>query len=97
MMFMEYHTKTTTTPAPPKIVKGKPIPRPPVTKKQTIRVLKTKPGGLWKGESTDDIKVRIPLPDSLEVPRIGGWEAFSHAYAEAIETLTGTKKGSTND
>ena len=92
MLFMEFATKTWTEPGPTKMVAGKKITLPGETKKEITRVLRTKPGGVWKGESTTDVKVRVPFPDKTVVPRIGGWPALAKVYDEAIATLTGEKK-----
>lgn len=35
-----------------------------------------------------DVKVRVPFPDSTEIPRLAGWDVVSKVYGEAIKTLT---------
>lgn len=88
MMFMEYHTKTVLGPKVTKVVAGKKVVLPQTSHQEICRVLKTKPGGLWKGETTNDVKVRVPLPDATEIPPIGGWDVFTKVYDEAVKTLT---------
>jgi hypothetical protein len=88
MMFMDYFTKNIKGPLIKKVIKGKTVSIPGEMKQEIWRVLKTKPGGLWKGESTSDVKVRVPFPDSTEIPRLGGWNVVTKAYDEAVKTLT---------
>lgn len=88
MMFMGYQTKVIQGEPITKVVKGKKITLPGKTSKERQCVLKTKPGGLWEGESTDEVKVRVPFPDSTEIPRLGGWSVVTNVYNEAIKTLT---------
>jgi hypothetical protein len=88
MMFMEYHTKTVTGEPTTRTVKGKKITIPGETRREECRILKTKPGGLWKGETTNEVKVRVPFPDATEIPRLAGWEVVDQVYSEAIKTLT---------
>ncbi len=90
MMFLDPATRTVKGPATtltPKSGKGKVIVIPGTITQEACRVLKTKPGGLWKGETTSDIKVRIPFPDKTEVPRTGGWNVFTAVYDTAVKTL----------
>lgn len=93
MMFMEYHMKS--VPGKAKTftqTKGLDTPKtitiPGTPTQVECRILKTKPGGLWRGETTNEIKVRIPFPDATEIPRTGGWKVVSSVYDEAIKTLT---------
>jgi hypothetical protein len=88
MMFLEYHTKTITPEPTIRVIAGKEKPIPGTPTQEVCRVLKTKPGGLWKGETTNDVKVRVPFPDSTEIPRLAGWNVVTKVYGEAIETLT---------
>lgn len=88
MMFMEYHTKVVAGDPIVKVVGGKEIVIPGKAEKEESRILKTKPGGLWKGETTNEVKVRVPFPDSTEIPRLGGWNVVTNVYNEAIKTLT---------
>ena len=88
MMFLEYHTKSVAG-EPKKITRGgRDILLPGVATQVECRILKTKPGGLWRGETTNEIKVRIPFPDATEIPRLAGWDVVSSVYDEAIKTLT---------
>lgn len=88
MMFLEYHTKTVTGPAKKVTLKGREIVVPGVSTQVECRILKTKPGGLWRGETTNEVKVRIPFPDATEIPSFEGWNVLSSVYDEAIRTLT---------
>lgn len=91
MMFLEYHTKT--IPGKPTTFTpkggGKTMTVPGTPTQEECRILKTKPGGLWRGETTNEVKVRIPFPDSTEIPRLAGWNVVSSVYDGAIKTLTG--------
>ena len=89
MLYMEFATNTTALPGKTTVVKGKTIQLPGTTRQETVRVLRTKPGGVWKGEQTANVKVRVPFPDKTVVPRLKGWEAVSRAYEEAVTTLIG--------
>lgn len=53
------------------------------------RYLGTKPGGLWRGGETTDVKVRVPLPETIKIPQIGGFGEFVKAYDEAVRKLVG--------
>jgi hypothetical protein len=88
MAFVDPATSTKAAPTRTKMVGGKAIELPGKIKLEPIRVLRTFPGGLWKGESTGDIKVRVPLPDKTELPKVGGWDILTKVYDEAITTLT---------
>jgi hypothetical protein len=96
MMFMDWHTLTikgdpivkTTGKVDPKTKEPVTITIPGKITQELGVVLKTKPGGLWKGETTNDVKVRVPFPDSTEIPRLAGWDVVTKVYGEAIETLT---------
>lgn len=87
-MYLAYHTKTVKGPPTTRTIGGKKVTIPGETRKEECRLLKTKPGTLWAGETTDEVKVRIPFPDSTEIPRLGGWDVFTRVYDEAIQTLT---------
>lgn len=87
-MYMSYHQKSVKKPDTVRVIKGKKVTIPGETMRQECRILKTKPGGLWKGETSDEVKVRIPFPDTTEIPRLGGWQVATDVYNEAIETLT---------
>lgn len=92
MMFMDWHTITTRGEPTTRIIAGEKKTIPGATSQELGVILKTKPGGLWKGETTGDVKVRVPFPDSTEIPRLAGWEVVTKVYGEAIETLTGAKR-----
>lgn len=57
-----------------------PIPVP-------CRFLKTAPGGIWRGGEATELKVRVPLPDRIKLPQLGGYDAFASAYLRAVEQL----------
>ncbi len=88
MMFMEYHTKSVPGEAKTITLNGKSRVIPGTPTQVECRILKTKPGGLWRGETTNEVKVRVPFPDATEIPQIGGWKVVSSAYDVAIKTLT---------
>jgi hypothetical protein len=92
MMFMDWHTVTTRGEPTTRVIKGEEKTIPGVASQELGIILKTKPGGLWKGETTSDVKVRVPFPDSTEIPRLAGWDVVTKVYGEAIETLTGAKR-----
>lgn len=91
MVFVDYGTSTEAAPTYTKVVAGKTIEIPGKVDLKPVRVLRTFPGGLWKGEQTGDIKVRVPLPDKTELPKVGGWSTLTEVYDKAIETLTHQK------
>jgi energy-coupling factor transporter ATP-binding protein EcfA2 len=80
-------------PQPPivKIVGGKRHEKPVPPEAKPVRFLKTAPGGIWKGVEANELKVRVPLPSRVRLPQIGGFEAFSKAYYEAVAKLMETK------
>lgn len=88
MMFMEFHSKNVTAPSTTRTISGKQISIPGVVSQVECRILKTKAGGLWKGETTNEVKVRVPFPDATEVPRLAGWGVVTDVYGEAVKTLT---------
>ncbi len=88
MMFLEYHTKSVPGEAKTVTLSGKTRIIPGTPTQVECRILKTKPGGLWRGETTNEVKVRVPFPDSTEIPRLAGWDVVSSVYDEAIKTLT---------
>jgi len=75
-----------------KLVGGKTIEKPGKTTVEKVRKLKTKPGGLWQGGDTNDVKVRVPIADELILPKVGGWDLFTKAYEDAISILTQEKR-----
>lgn len=68
---------------------GRKLRGTPVTKTLDCRQITTKPGGLWKGGETSDVKVRVPLPESFKIPPIGGFGVFADVYGEAVKKLIG--------
>lgn len=89
MMFMGRQTKTVKGEPTTRTIKGRKVTIPGEIKQVECRVLKTKPGSLWSGETSDEIKVRVPFPDATEIPRLAGWDVVSKVYGEAVATLTG--------
>lgn len=75
-----------------KIVKGKRIEKPGKPENRRVKKLKTRPGGLWMGGDTADVKVRVPLPEEMVLPHAKGWDMFVSAYDEAVKTLQGETK-----
>jgi len=56
-----------------------------------VRVLMTTPGETrGDGDSvyTNDVKTRVPLPETIVIPQIGGYETLASAYNEAVKKLT---------
>lgn len=51
------------------------------------RFIKTAPGGIWKGGEATELKIRVPLPDRIKLPQIGGFGTFSKAYERAVKQL----------
>lgn len=92
MLFVEHGVQTVTGPKEVRVVKGKRLEKPGVTTTEKVRKLKTKPGGLWQGGDTNDVKVRVPIADELILPKVGGWGLFTEAYGDAIRVLTQEKK-----
>jgi len=50
-----------------------------------ICVLAMRPGGESRRGSLDDVKVRLPFPDTIEVPEFGGWAAFEAEFEKAVD------------
>lgn len=92
MIFIEKGVVTVQGKDEIKVVGGKKIKKPGVTKTEKVRKIKTSPGGLWQGGDTNDVKVRVPLPEELILPKVGGWDTFAKAYEEAVSLLTKEKK-----
>lgn len=91
MLFVERGTRQEKEPDIVRTIKDKSITIPGKTITVPCRVLKTSPGGLWEGDTTDEIKVRIPLENRIDLPETGGWDALSHAYDQAVSILTKEK------
>jgi len=90
MLFVEHGMKMVAGEKEVKVIKGRKIIKPGKTIMERVRKLKTSPGGLWQGGDTNDVKVRIPLPDEIILPKVGGWGVLDEAYRGAVDTL---KKG----
>lgn len=88
MLFMRRATISETRPGKPLKLKGG-IEKPgkPVVKTHEVRQLMTQPGQVWDGASTNDVKVRVPLPGSIVIPERDGYQAFADAYDQAIRNL----------
>jgi len=80
-------------PQPPikKTIKGKVIETTQPDLEVAGRFLLSAPGGVWNSARVSDLKARLPLPESIRLPRIGGWQAFTAAYNEAVINLIGGK------
>lgn len=87
MLFVEHGIEIVPGKKEVKIVGSKKIEIPGKTTTRKARKLKTRPGGLWKGGETNDVKVRVPLPDEMILPATGGWDLFVEAYEAATERL----------
>lgn len=92
MMFVEKGIVTVVGPATIKTVNGKKLEKPGKRENKKVRKLKTSPGGLWMGGETTDVKVRVPLPEEMVLPELGGWDMFVSAYNDAVASLQGEKK-----
>ncbi len=91
MLFVEHGVETVVGKKEIKVVGGKRIEKPGVTKVIKVRKLKTRPGGLWQGGDTNDVKVRVPIQDEMILPPKGGWDMFTKAYEDACRLLTPEK------
>ncbi len=87
MLFVEHGIQTTKGPDEVKIVGGKRISKPGKMTTSKVRKLKTRPGGLWQGGDTNDVKVRVPLHEEYVLPKLGGWDFLDSAYKEAVGRL----------
>ncbi len=88
MLFVEHGVKTITGKKKVKVVQGKRVEKPGTTEIVKVRKLKTRPGGLWQGGDTNDVKVRVPIKDEIVLPKEGGWDLFTKAYEDACQLLT---------
>lgn len=91
MLFVEHGVETVTGEEEIKIVKGKKLVKKGQTMTVKVRKLKTRPGGLWQGGDTNDVKVRVPIKDEIVLPKVGGWDTFARAYEDAVKILTREK------
>jgi hypothetical protein len=92
MLFVEHGVDVVKGPKEVKVVKGKRLEKEGKTESVKVRKLKTRPGGLWQGGDTNDVKVRVPIADELILPKVGGWDLFTKAYEDAIGLLTQEKQ-----
>lgn len=88
VLFVEHGMEKVAGAETVKLVGGREIKKSGKTTMKRVRKLKTRPGGLWQGGDTNDVKVRVPLPDEIILPKLGGWGVLDEAYKEAVETLT---------
>lgn len=88
MMFVEHGIEKVPGGKEVTVVRGKKIERPGKAKLEKVRKLKTRPGGLWQGGDTNDVKVRVPLPEQMILPKVGGWNLLTKAYEKATKLLT---------
>lgn len=92
MLFVEHGIEQVKGAPTVKMIGGKKITKPGVVSTQKVRKLKTRPGGLWQGGDTNDVKVRVPIKDEMVLPKVGGWDLFTKAYEDAVAILTTEKK-----
>lgn len=88
MLFIEHGVDQIPGKDEVKVVNGKKIKKKGKPTIAKVRKMKTRPGGLWQGSETNDVKVRVPLKDELILPKVGGWEIFAKAYGDAVSVLT---------
>ncbi len=88
MLFVEHGVEAVTEPDKVRTIKGKKLTQKGQTTTVKVRKLKTRPGGLWQGGDTNDVKVRVPIRDEIILPKVGGWDCFTEAYGDAIRILT---------
>ncbi len=87
MMFVEHGIETIVGKPEVRMVGGRKVEKPGRRENKRVRKLKTKPGGLWMGGNTHDVKVRVPLDDEMVLPEKGGWDLFVLAYDKAVKVL----------
>ena len=87
MMFLENSFERVVGPKAIVDVGGRKVTKPGKVENVKVRKLKTSPGGLWKGGSTDDVKVRVPFEDEMIIPKLGGWDTIVSAYDCAVVSL----------
>jgi hypothetical protein len=95
MLFLEHGVDLVTLPGKVVTVKGVEKQLAPKQESMKVRRLRTAPGGLWMGANADDIKSRLPLPELITIPPIGGWDILDTAFNAAIQTLRGHAAGDT--
>lgn len=90
MFFMDRDVKVVESAPEVRTVNGKQVTLPKKSETVKVRCLKTSPGGLWSGGITDDVKVRLPFDDNIQVPLKGGWQAVESAFDVALKRLIGS-------
>lgn len=88
-LFLSRGTRVEVVPGEDREVNGRIIKGQPTSRNVECRMITTKPGGLWKGGEASDVKVRVPLPETICLPRTGGFSEFIQAYDNAVKELTG--------
>lgn len=94
--YLWVHEGVELVPQPPKYImlKGKKREQKQPDLQVKGRFIVSIPGGIWKGAAVSDLKSRVPLPESIKLPSVGGWQVFADAYDGAVEELIGgTKNG----
>jgi len=90
MLFIEHGVEMVSGEVTAKVVNGKRYESKGKTTTEKCRKMKTRPGGLWQGGETQDVKVRVPLQSEIVLPPLKGWETFVDAYDAAVKKLTAT-------
>lgn len=88
-LFLSRGTRVEVCPGEDREVSGRIVKGQPISRNVECRQITTKPGGLWKGGEASDVKVRVPLPETICLPRKGGFGEFIQAYNQAVKTLIG--------
>jgi hypothetical protein len=88
MLAVEHGLEKTKGPDVVKKVGGREIRKPGKIEMRKVRKLKTGEGGLEVGSGKNDLKVRVPLPEEIILPKLGGWGVLDEAYRGAVDTLT---------
>lgn len=92
MLFVEHGIMSVPGKDTTSVVGGKRITKRGKPTSVPVRKLRARPGGLWMGGVTDDVKVRVPLPEEIVLPKVGGWYTLGAAYDEAVKTLVEEKQ-----
>ena len=88
MLFIERGEEIIEQPPQKKKIKGQFVEIPQPAERRACRWLLAKPGGLWKKGETDEIKVRVPMPEKIILPNNRyGWDVLGEAYDEAVNLL----------
>jgi hypothetical protein len=83
MLVLERGQRTIEVPPKEKVVEGRKITIPSKSRVEKCVFLRTEAGTLSGGDSTEEVKSRLPIPDRLVIPEKAAWDALSHAYEEA--------------